>query len=352
MPCTRCSEVFMLKNESATLYWLSQSEELMKKIGQFFEILGLVYEYNNGAYQLKYDNAKEFFISNCNAIEHHFNSLAQDDIMVYVSAEDEAFSFQSILKAKPLTRYVNLVRDSEFFDILNNESLTSYFQPIIAANDRSIYGYEALIRGVKSTGELMYPDELFSKSARNDCNFLLDRLCRESALKTAAVKKIHQHVFINFLPTSIYDPEFCLKSTIKWANQLEFDPKNIVFEVVETESAKDQEHLKSILTYYRNQGYKIALDDVGEGYSNLNILIDLHPDIIKIDRNIIRDIHKDSFKQSVYKALSTVARDNGIDILAEGVETPYELEVIEDLGVDYMQGYYFCKPQAEPIRKL
>jgi len=352
MACTRCSEVFMLKSEIANLYWLSQSEELMNKIAQFFKILGLEYENSSGVFLLKCEDAKEFFISNCDAIEHHFNALAQEDVMVYISSAGETFNFQSILKAKPLTRFVNLVRDSEFFDILNNESLTSYFQPIITASDRSIYGYEALIRGVKSTGELMYPDELFSKSTRNDCNFLLDRLCRESALKTAAVKKIHQHVFINFLPTSIYDPEFCLKSTIKWANQLEFDPKNIVFEVVETESAKDQEHLKSILQYYRNQGYKIALDDVGEGYSNLNLFIDLRPDIIKVDRNIIQNIHKDSFKQSIYKALSTISKDNGIAILAEGIETPYELEVIEELGVDYMQGYYFCKPLAEPIRKL
>lgn len=352
MACTRCSEVYTLQNKKANLYWLSESEELMLKISQFFKLLGLEYENSNGALQVKCEDAKEFFISNCDAIEHHFNTLSQEDIMVYVSEPDEVFNFQSIFKAKPLTRFVNLVQDSEFFDILNNESLTSYFQPIITAIDRSIFGYEALIRGVKSTGELMYPDELFSKSARNDCNFLLDRLCRESALKTAAVKKIHQHVFINFLPTSIYDPEFCLKSTIKWANQLEFDPKNIVFEVVETESAKDQEHLKSILTYYRNQGYKIALDDVGEGHSNLNMLIELRPDIIKVDRNIIQNIHEDTFKQSVYKALSAVAKDNGIAILAEGIETPYELEVIESLGVDYMQGYYFCKPQAEPIRKL
>ena len=122
--------------------------------------------------------------------------------------------------------------------------------------------------------------------------------------------------------------------------------------MVETESAKDQDHLKSILQYYRDQGYKIALDDVGEGYSNLNMLIELRPDIIKVDRNIIQNIHKDSFKQSIYKALSALARDSGIAILAEGIETPYELEVIEELGVDYMQGYYFCKPQAEPIRKL
>jgi EAL domain-containing protein (putative c-di-GMP-specific phosphodiesterase class I) len=82
--------------------------------------------------------------------------------------------------------------------------------------------------------------------ARNDMNFTLDRMCRETALKTTAVKKIDTKVFINFILTSIYDPEFCLASTVKWAKQLEFDPKNIVFEVVETQKVKDKEQFALI----------------------------------------------------------------------------------------------------------
>jgi EAL domain-containing protein (putative c-di-GMP-specific phosphodiesterase class I) len=273
-------------------------------------------------------------------------------IKIYIESVDGSLNIQSLMMAKPLQHYLNLIDDQEFFDIINSESLTSYFQPIIKVSDRSIYGYETLIRGVKPNGDLMFPDELFAKSHRNDVDFRLDRLCRESSLKTAAVKKVQQKVFINFIPTSIYDPEFCLNSTIKWAKQLEFDPKNIVFEVVETQNVADKEHLKEILTYYREQGYQIALDDVGEGYSGLNMLIELRPDIIKVDRNIITNIDQDPLKQSVYKALYQLANDNGIALLAEGVETPYELETVTQIGVDFAQGYYFAKPQPEPIRML
>jgi EAL domain-containing protein (putative c-di-GMP-specific phosphodiesterase class I) len=162
-----------------------------------------------------------------------------------------------------MQRTINLLEDSEFFDIVNNKTLTSYFQPIVNMHDGTIFGYEALVRGVKEDGTLMFPDELFSKSTRNDLNFKLDRMCRESALKTAAVKQITQKIFINFMPTAIYDPEFCLSSTMKWAKQLEFDPKNIIFEVVETQGVKDKNHLANILQYYRNEGFSIALDDVG-----------------------------------------------------------------------------------------
>lgn len=198
----------------------------------------------------------------------------------------------------------------------------------------------------------MYPDVLFKKSSRNDMNFNLDRLCRENALKTAATKKINKKIFVNFIPTSIYDPEYCLKSTVKWAKQLEFDLSNIIFEVVETEQVQDQKHLKNILEFYRNKGFKIALDDVGEGYSGLNRIISLKPDIIKVDRNIIQDIDTNELKQSVYKALYNLSKENNIEILAEGVETAYELEIIKNIGVDYIQGYYFAKPISEPIRKI
>lgn len=352
MSCTKCSEKFILENKPSTVYFISDLEELARKSEIFLTKLKLNAQYANGLVSVDVTSAEEFFQENLDAIKNSFNELERDTIKIYISEENEPFSFQSVLTAKPMQMYVNLFDDQDFFDIVNNESITSYFQPIIDMNNNSIYGYETLARGVKADGSLMYPGDLFDKSNRNDFTFKLDRLCRESSLKTAATKKVHQKIFINFIPTSIYDPEFCLQSTEKWAKQLEFDPSQIVFEVVETEKAKDQKHLAHILEYYRSKGYKIALDDVGEGYSGLNMLIELKPDIIKVDRNIISGIDTNELKRSVYKALYSLAKEHGITVLAEGIETPYELETIKSIGVDLAQGYYFAKPTAEPIRKI
>ena len=352
MSCTKCSQNFCLKNSEGILFFISEIDELISKTQIFLNKLTISYENQNGAVRLRVKNVQEFFSENLDSFKNHFNDLERDTIKVFILEDEDSLDFQTILTSKPLQRYINLFDDQDFFDIVNNESLTAYFQPIIDIKDNTIYGYETLARGVKEDGSLMYPDVLFSKSKRNDYNFKLDRLCRESALKTAATKKVTQKVFINFIPTSVYDPEFCLNSTVKWANQLEFDPSQIVFEVVETELIQDQVHLKSILEYYRSKGFKIALDDVGEGYSTLNMLIELKPDIIKVDRNIINNIDKDSFKQSVYKALFNLAKEQNITVLAEGVETVYELQTLKDIGVDLVQGYYYAKPSAEPVRKI
>jgi len=322
------------------------------KIKHFLKKLCLDFKETQGLIYLEVSNCKIFFKENIDAINNSFNSLEKEDIGIFIEDDDNNFDIRAILAAKSLQRYINLIEDKVFFDIINHESITSHFQPIIDIKSNTIFGYETLARGVKDDGTLVYPNELFEKSKRNDMNFKLDRLCRESALKTAATKKIHQNVFINFIPTSIYDPSFCLQSTEKWAKQLEFDPSQIVFEVVETELVKDQKHLRNILEYYREKGYKIALDDVGEGYSSLNMLIELKPDIIKVDRNIIQDIDKNELKQSVYKALYNIAKEQNIQVLAEGVETAYELQCVQEIGVDLVQGYYFAKPASEPIRKI
>jgi len=352
MGCSQCNQLYLLEEKSAHLYFLSEFDELIQKSKIF--LTGLDYKLTqlNGLNYTKVTNIKTFFTDNLAALNTYFNKMEREDIKICLADPDKAFDFQALMLAKPLQYYINLVEDKEFFDIIQNESLTSHFQPIIQASDRSIYGYEALVRGVDPKGKLVYPDVLFAKSERNNMDFHLDRLCRETALKTAAVKNINQKVFINFIPTSIYDPEFCLKSTVKWANQLEFDYKNIVFEVVETASVKDKEHLKKVLNYYREQGFQVALDDVGEGFSNLNMIIELRPDIIKIDRNIICDIDKSELKHSVYEALYKISHDNGIEVLAEGVETQEEIDTVEAIGVDYIQGYYFSKPTAESIRKI
>jgi EAL domain-containing protein (putative c-di-GMP-specific phosphodiesterase class I) len=352
MSCNKCSEKFYLSEKSGSIHFFSEFDELVQKIDFFTKKLLVKSVVQNGLVTIDAENVKLFFSENLDAFNIFFNQLERDAIKVFVENDENKFSFKSILSSKPLQRYLNLFEDREFFDIINNESLTSHFQPIIEIENNSIFGYETLVRGVKENGDLMFPNELFSKSKRNDMNFKLDRLCRESSLKTAATKKVHQKVFINFIPTSIYDPEFCLASTEKWAKQLEFDPSQIVFEVVETELVKDQKHLKNILQFYRSKGYKIALDDVGEGYSSLNMLIELKPDIIKIDRNIIDGIDKNELKQSVYKALYTLAKEHNILVLAEGIETLGELQTVKSIGVDLAQGYYFAKPTAEPIRRI
>ncbi|MBZ4682468.1 MULTISPECIES: EAL domain-containing protein [Thermodesulfobacterium] len=260
----------------------------------------------------------------------------------------------AILKTlRPISYFLSLLEHQVYFEILKNNRLTIYFQPIVDLKNRKIYGFECLTRGVKGNGEILSPGYLFEAARVTDTLFYLDRSCRETAIKLAAVKGLKNYkVFINFLPTVIYDPQFCLQSTIKWAYQLEWIPDNLVFEVVETEKITDLSHLRNILDYYRKNGFQVALDDVGTGYSSLDALINLYPNYIKISRELIREIHLNPIKRDLFKALVEVATAHNILVLAEGVETLEEAKSLYNLGIYLMQGFLFAKPNPEPIYEL
>lgn len=281
-----------------------------------------------------------------------FNKLELEGIRVLFLEHTQTLTPAILKEMRTLQKYKDLIGANELSKLITKGALTTHFQPIIDLRSHTMYGYESLARGVNDDGSLIYPDKLFTLAREGDMLFYLDRACRESSLKTAAVKHIHSKVFINFIPTAIYDPEHCLQSTVKWAKQLEFDPKNIIFEVIESDYVEDLEHLKRILDFYKSQGFMVALDDVGSGYSSLNMIAKLLPDIVKVDRAIIDQIDTNEINQSIYRAIVQIAHENNIMVLAEGIERAEELEFCSANGADLAQGYYFGRPNAEPIRKL
>jgi EAL domain-containing protein (putative c-di-GMP-specific phosphodiesterase class I) len=281
-----------------------------------------------------------------------FSKHERESIRMLFLAPSEELTPSKIKDVKTLQKLKDILGATNLSNLLSKGGLTTHFQPIIDIKEDKIYGYETLARGVNDDGSLIYPDKLFSWAREGDMLFYLDRACRESSLKTAAVKNVQAKVFINFIPTAIYDPKHCLQATVKWANSLEFDPKNIIFEVIESDQVEDLAHLKSILDFYKSKGFMVALDDVGSGYSSLNMIAALVPDIVKIDRAIIDKIDLIPANQSVFRAIVSIAKENNIKVLAEGIERKEELAFVAANGADLVQGYYFAKPSAEPIRKI
>ncbi len=345
--CKTLDDIFCCKDELALFFY---EQRVVKDALEKLSNLGFECEMENETVRIKLKNAEADVAKICQ--DTGWSTAEQEGIMAMLKSSGEPLSFLDMRSVKPLSQLAAISESSEITNIIRDKAFTSHFQPIVDIESGEIYGYEALLRGVRYDGSILPPNQILDTARRGDMLFYLDRAARETALKTAAVKRIEKKVFINFLPTAIYNPQNCLLDTVRWAMQLEFDPKNIVFEVVETEQMSDTKHLKNILDFYKNHGFMVALDDVGSGYSSLSMLSQIHPDIIKIDREIISGIDSDSFKQSIFNALLKVATDHGITVLAEGVETLPEAEWISESGAHLAQGYFWGKPSAEPIRAL
>jgi EAL domain-containing protein (putative c-di-GMP-specific phosphodiesterase class I) len=217
--------------------------------------------------------------------------------------------------------------------------ITMAFQPIVDVATRSVYGYEALVRGIDGEGAAAV---LARVNADN--RYAFDQACRTTAIRLAAETGLAGHLSINFLPNAVYEPAACIAVTLRAAEQWNFPLDRIVFEVSESEEVLDPTHLRRIFDEYRRRGFRTALDDFGTGFSNLRLLADLRPDVVKLDRSLVHRIEQDRGRRAIVRALQALAEDLAMTLVAEGVETADELAVLADLGVGHCQGFLIARP--------
>lgn len=251
----------------------------------------------------------------------------------------QAYTWEEILALKPAL-WVD--------DIIRSQQIRMMYQPIVSIQERSVIGYEMLARVHNTDNTLIAPTTLFHAARQQSELFRLDRTCRIEGLRAGTQLDVEQLIFINFIPTSIYIPEHCLQTTLQAARLYGIDHTRVVFEVVETERVTDLQHLKNILQFYRKQGFRYALDDVGEGFNDIQMLAALEPDIVKLDRKFVQNIHQDSEKRRRADEISRLAQSIQAVTLAEGVETAEEAYVLRELGYEWHQGYYYGRPNWSP----
>lgn len=122
-----------------------------------------------------------------------------------------------------------------------------------------------------------------------------------------------------------------------------------MFEVTEGERIHDPEHLKQIFAEYGRQGFTTAIDDFGAGYSGLNLLATFQPHILKLDMALTRGIDQDDVRQAIVAGIVLVSQRLGIRIIAEGIESAGERDALLGLGIRYMQGFFFARPQVDRL---
>ncbi|TBW57899.1 EAL domain-containing protein [Marinobacter halodurans] len=218
------------------------------------------------------------------------------------------------------------------------------FQPIVDVSNRSVYAYEALVRGASGEGA---GDVLARVNERN--RYAFDQICRVKAVKLASRLEMQARLSINFMPNAVYQAEYCIRTTLAAAKTYRFDTRQIIFEVVENESLSSPDHLADIIRTYQDMGFQTALDDFGAGYPRYDLLIASPPDLLKLDMGLIRNIDREPNKQAVVAGVVTMMQRLGGRVIAEGVETEAEYRWLRTLGIDLFQGYLFARPGFESL---
>jgi EAL domain-containing protein (putative c-di-GMP-specific phosphodiesterase class I) len=250
------------------------------------------------------------------------------------------------MTASPLAEAGARIEHADLVQLFEDEDRCFYsdYQPIVNLADGRVFGHEALLRAQTSLGGRVMPDELFPAAEAAGWIHLLDRVGRTTALRDAGSWLGDDLLFINFIPTSIYRPEVCLRTTESAARDAGVRLDQLVFEVTEGHKIDDVSHLERVFDYYRSRDCKVALDDLGAGYSSLNLLIRLQPDIVKLDKEIVQDL-PGPIGSAVVSAIVDIVHAYGGLVLAECVETNEQADAASYLGVDLAQGWLFGRPQ-------
>ncbi len=225
----------------------------------------------------------------------------------------------------------------EIEGLLDREApLYPVFQPLVSLSTGRVLGYEALSRFPDPPGRA--PDSWFSQAARVGMGPRLEALALRAALARDG-RPAGTFLSVNVSPTALASPEV--------QAALPDDMSGLVVEITEQELADDLDALEAQLSALRARGARIALDDAGAGYSGLQQVMRVQPDVIKLDRSLVQGVDQDPAKEALIDSFVRFARRTGAAVLAEGIETMEELRLLADLDVSYGQGFALARPSEE-----
>ena len=258
------------------------------------------------------------------------------------------YSYIMYLNNRRKNEILHYKRLKELQKIIENQALDTFFQPILKLNSGETIGYEALNRPAE-THLFTNTETFYDFVGQTNQVFLFECFCRNLSLKRfmERYKERNSLIFINIHPNVLLDSTYHSGETLQLLSGLGIEPKQVVFELTEKSAVTDFKLFEKVLSNYRAQGFRIAIDDVGSGYNSLKTLVYLKPEFIKLDKSLIQNIDQNKEQQQLVKLIIDYAKQSSTEIIAEGIERMEELAFICDQGVDYGQGYALGKPKEE-----
>ena len=213
------------------------------------------------------------------------------------------------------------------------------FQPIVGWGGQRIFGYEALLRSDEPL--MKNPADILDAAERLGRLHELGRAVRARVAAAAeATKSGGAKLFVNLHSADLNDEELYSPDA-----PLSKIASRVVLEVTERASLHGVKNVPACVVRLKALGFQIAIDDLGAGYAGLTSFTQLEPEVAKLDMSIVRGVDSDPRRQSIIRSMRTLCQDLGVLVVAEGVETPAERDMLAELGCDLLQGYLFARPE-------
>jgi len=228
--------------------------------------------------------------------------------------------------------------------IIDEESVNVSFQPIYFLKPMRLFGLEMLSRP-QTNSSMISPEILFKNALKYGVYHEVEMIGWRKAIKIAAdLFDGRQKLFLNCDPYLVESDKF--KTVKEEFNSFGMSCNEIFLEITERSAVSAFEVFYERIKEYRQDGFKIAVDDMGKGYSSLESIIEIRPEAVKLDRHLVKGVSQDSYKSSIIKLFVSFCRENGIICVAEGIETKEDFDALIELGVEGGQGYYLYRPTS------
>lgn len=239
-------------------------------------------------------------------------------------------------------------RDATVADALRDERLELHLQPIIELANHTVSSSEALLRWRDKEGNVRSPQPLLSFATRSGQMRSITAWVLDTGLAALATAPRHANLAINIPPHDLLDPEFTNRLS-EALTKHQVAPTQLTLEITENELIDQAQRTTAVLDNLNELGVGVMIDDFGAGFSSLAYLVDLPIKGLKIDRKFISALPNRPAARSIVKALCALARENGLVIIAEGVQSPEEAQWVRKLGAPMVQGFYYARPQSADL---
>jgi EAL domain-containing protein (putative c-di-GMP-specific phosphodiesterase class I)/GGDEF domain-containing protein len=236
-------------------------------------------------------------------------------------------------------------------DLIRARKLACVFQPIFGFREGAIIGHEALVRGPGGSA-LESPQEMFGAAQEAGLALELNTLCAETMLRNFAVAGLEGSLFLNISPQLILQRGFEQRRVERFMQEVGVDPARIVIELTEDYPTIDFRLVHEALMLYRAMGFRIAIDDLGEGFASLRLWSELKPEFVKADKHFVSGIAGDPVKLHFLRAIQHIADHCGSLVIAEGIENAEDFRMAKDIGIACAQGYFIGRPVEKPTGRL
>lgn len=236
---------------------------------------------------------------------------------------------------------------NEMDNALREEQFVVYFQPKYELEKFTPYGAEALVRWQKPDGTLVSPGEFIPIFEKNGFITKLDyyvweKVCQFIRRELDTGRELAP-ISVNVSRVNLYTPDF-LENMVDLVEKYKIPPKYMNLEITESVFSDGEVVIREAVDYLHKVGFTIMMDDFGSGYSSLNVLKDVNPDVLKIDMKFLSKGGDDIRAEKILEAVIKMAQSLKMPVIAEGVEEEHQVEFLSGLGCNYIQGYYFAKP--------